>query len=144
MRGLQIANAESVPLYPIIMALLLYVHFLVIFLFGLASKSKADICKKSVCEYDFTITYSRTMTYFKDNARYNLQFNGTRLQVVENSYHRNGMADMIGKMVNVDDVITADGFPRDIITINDQFPGPTIEVMEGAQVGMSFCSFTLQ
>jgi hypothetical protein len=38
------------------------------------------------------------------------------------------------KIVPVDEVHTADGHTRTIITINDQFPGPAIEVMEGAQV----------
>ena len=33
-----------------------------------------------------------------------------------------------------DDVITADGVTRSIITVNEQFPGPTLEVMEGAEV----------
>ncbi|KAK3737218.1 hypothetical protein QZH41_001818 [Actinostola sp. cb2023] len=36
--------------------------------------------------------------------------------------------------VPADKVHTVDGHTRTIITINDQFPGPAIEVMEGAQV----------
>ena len=40
----------------------------------------------------------------------------------------------IGRFVNASDVITADGFSRNVIVINEQFPGPTIEVMEGVQV----------
>ena len=36
--------------------------------------------------------------------------------------------------MNASDVITADGFSRNVIVINEQFPGPTIEVMEGVQV----------
>jgi hypothetical protein len=35
-----------------------------------------------------------------------------------------------------DDVITADGFVRSVITINGMFPGPTLEVMEGVQVSV--------
>uniref|UniRef100_A0A913YNU6 Plastocyanin-like domain-containing protein n=1 Tax=Exaiptasia diaphana TaxID=2652724 RepID=A0A913YNU6_EXADI len=34
----------------------------------------------------------------------------------------------------MDKVHTADGYNKTIITINDQFPGPTIEVLEGAEV----------
>ena len=33
-----------------------------------------------------------------------------------------------------DDVITADGVRRSLVTINDGFPGPTLEVMEGSEV----------
>ena len=40
----------------------------------------------------------------------------------------------IGRFVNASDVITADGFSRNVIVINEQFPGPTIDVMEGVQV----------
>ena len=43
---------------------------------------------------------------------------------------------MIGTFVNASDVITVDGFARDLIVVNDAFPGPTIEVMEGAQVSV--------
>ena len=32
------------------------------------------------------------------------------------------------------DVITADGVKRNVIVINGQFPGPTLEVAEGSQV----------
>ena len=41
---------------------------------------------------------------------------------------------MIGSNVSADDVITLDGVPRNVIVVNGQFPGPAIEVMEGAQV----------
>ena len=40
----------------------------------------------------------------------------------------------VGMIVDPAEVITADGIPRNIITINGQFPGPTLEVMEHAQV----------
>lgn len=33
-----------------------------------------------------------------------------------------------------DDVITADGFTRPVITINGKLPGPTLQVTEGAEV----------
>ena len=58
---------------------------------------------------------------------------GSDLEVVENAFHREP-DDVIGRVVDADDVITADGFIRDIIVINGQFPGPTLEVGEGSQV----------
>jgi len=42
--------------------------------------------------------------------------------------------DMDGPIVPVNETITADGVQRNVILVNDQFPGPTLEVMEGAQV----------
>ena len=41
---------------------------------------------------------------------------------------------MDGSIVSVEEAITADGVQRNVIVVNDQFPGPTLEVMEGAQV----------
>ena len=48
---------------------------------------------------------------------------------------KEGYPDHIGRFVNASDVITADGLSRNVIVINEQFPGPTLEVMEGVQVG---------
>jgi Multicopper oxidase len=39
-------------------------------------------------------------------------------------------------IVSPDDVIVADGYPRTVIIINGQFPGPTIEVNAGTTVGV--------
>ncbi|XP_035674595.1 laccase-2-like [Branchiostoma floridae] len=45
--------------------------------------------------------------------------------------------DVNGTRVSADDVITADGVQRNVILVNGQFPGPAIEVMEGAQVAVT-------
>ena len=44
---------------------------------------------------------------------------------------------LVGSLVDEDAVIWGDGRKRDMIAINGQFPGPTIEVMEGAKVRLS-------
>ncbi|XP_066263245.1 uncharacterized protein [Branchiostoma lanceolatum] len=49
---------------------------------------------------------------------------------VKNRY----VSDIDGTIVPVEETITADGVLRNVILVNDQFPGPTLEVMEGAQV----------
>ena len=51
-----------------------------------------------------------------------------------NSYHPEGSDDLIGTFVDPSEVHTADGVKKYIIEINGQFPGPTIEVMEGTEV----------
>ena len=44
--------------------------------------------------------------------------------------------DAVGRYIDdlTADVITADGVKRNVIVINGQFPGPTLEVAEGSQV----------
>ena len=56
------------------------------------------------------------------------------LQIVENSFRKAISDPLIGTFVDPNDVIALDGFQRDFISVNDAFRGPTIEVMEGAQV----------
>ena len=92
------------------------------------------ICTDQICEYTFVLRRWRTMTYTKGDATYNVRLNGTRLQVVENRHHLQVTDPFIGSFVGASDVITADGFTRDVITINNKFPGPNIEVMAGSQV----------
>ena len=44
--------------------------------------------------------------------------------------------DAVGRYIDdlTGDVITADGVKRNVIVINGQFPGPTLEVAEGSHV----------
>jgi Multicopper oxidase len=87
----------------------------------------ADICSGPVCTYEFNVTLFRTMTYRDENLHlWPVYLNGTRFQVDIGTDTRT---------LSPDDIIVADGFERDVIVINGQFPGPTIEVMEGVQVG---------
>jgi len=111
-----------------------------LFLFILMTSTAGEVCLGPVCEFQFVVRLAETMTTKIDGKVFNVQLNGTRLQVVENSLRRAAdYPDIIGRTVNPDDVITADGYSRDVIVINDQFPGPTIEVMEGVQVGYDEC-----
>ena len=105
----------------------------------LTGPSAADICSSPVCKFDLTVRYASTMVYRTPRGTgYSVALNGTRLQVVANT-KRQLPDKVIGTFVNEDDVITADGFRRNVMTINDQFPGPAIEVYEGAQVRVYIC-----
>ena len=95
----------------------------------------AQICDQAICEYNFEIRRFRTMTYYNGVHAYNVELNGTRLEPVENSYRLKVDDDFIGTELDPYDVITADGYVRDIITINDKFPGPNLQVLAGSQVG---------
>jgi len=87
------------------------------------------ICTSSVCRYELNITLSTTMSLQGEDLVWRtVVLNGTRLQVTIGNEVRE---------VSPDDVVVADGFPgRPIILINGKFIGPTIELMEGAQVDM--------
>jgi len=111
-----------------------------LFLFILMTSTAGEVCRGPVCEFQFNVSLAQTMTTKTDDGIFSVELNGTRLQVVENSLRKVvDYPDIIGRTVNPDDVITADGFSRDVFVINDQFPGPTIEVMEGVQVSSNEC-----
>lgn len=77
------------------------------------------------------------MTFTSANRNtYNVALNQSesRLQVVANNFHISSEQAIIGDFVDADDVITTDGITRNIYVINGQFPGPTLEVLEGAKV----------
>lgn len=96
-----------------------------------------DVCSKPVCEFDFVITRKQTMTYVHrpGGRTFNVALNGSSLVVVTNGLRsQDSNPDVIGMTVDPRHVITADGFPRDVIVVNGQFPGPTIEVLEGSQI----------
>jgi len=117
------------------MKLLQYEVHVLFLLIPMTSSVVGKVCQGPVCEFPFVVRRAQTMTTNIDGRVFNVQLNGTRLQVVENSFQRSEIfPDIIGRTVNPDDVITADGYSRDVIVINDQFPGPTLEVMEGVQV----------
>ena len=106
----------------------------ILMLCSLFRVSSAAICSSDVCEYDFTVRHARTMVYrHPTKGAYDVKLNGSKLQVTENT-NRQPPDDFLGTYVNESDVITADGFQRTVIVINGQFPGPAIEVTEGAQV----------
>ncbi|KAI0210646.1 Laccase-1 [Lamellibrachia satsuma] len=110
-------------------------QWLLLLVVCLAELALGKLCVGPVCEYKFVVRRTRTMTYAAGHHVFNVALNGSRLQVVENAYRtKERYPHHIGQFVNASDVITADGFSRNVIVINEQFPGPTIEVMEGVQV----------
>ena len=52
----------------------------------LITSIKADVCTESVCEYYFEIQRWQTMVYEGPQGGYNVQVNGTGLQIVESSF----------------------------------------------------------
>ncbi|XP_078620738.1 uncharacterized protein LOC144887397 [Branchiostoma floridae x Branchiostoma japonicum] len=91
-------------------------------------------CSDDVCEFTLVVRYARTMTHTgnADGSVHGIEIltNGSLQDVY--SFSQAGVMD--GPIVPVNETITADGVQRNVILVNDQFPGPTLEVMEGAQV----------
>ena len=102
------------------------------------SASVAEICTDSRCEYHFDVRRQRSMTWTNpDNgAEYNVGLNtsNNQLQLIPNCQRIPGSDPLLGSYVPADEVITAGGYIRNVITVNGQFPGPSIEVMEGTEV----------
>ena len=96
--------------------------------------SSDTVCTGPVCEFSLNIQHVRSMTYFTCGSTYNVEMNGTRIQVAANSLRPAESTSLVGQEVQPGDVITLDGRPATVISINGEFPGPTIEVMEGVEV----------
>ncbi|XP_078590744.1 uncharacterized protein LOC144870452 isoform X1 [Branchiostoma floridae x Branchiostoma japonicum] len=98
-------------------------------------------CTDSVCHFSLVIRRTKTMTHTRnlngrrDTNSVKLRDDG-RLELFSplgNPAHP-GKENVNGTLVPMEEVITTDGVQRNVITVNDMFPGPTIEVVEGAQV----------
>ena len=120
--------------------LLLLASYFALQLNSASGRHSPRICS-TVCSYQFKVKFARTMTY-TDSAgiMFNVELNSdNELVTVENSFRTVAEYPTIGDVgvVSPSDVITLDGVPRNLVVINDQHPGPAIEVMEGAQVRIS-------
>lgn len=95
-----------------------------------------QVCSAKVCRYQLNVHRVRTMTYVnpRTNVTHNVRLDGARLHVEPNPWYSDDHDVTAGDSVSADDVITADGYRRNVIAINGRFPGPTVEVMEGTQV----------
>ena len=102
-----------------------------------------NVCQEKICQFQLTLRDEISMTrkirpgrIWKKGETFLLELkNGSLVQKLGTFYQQDAYQDLANEIVNVtDNVITADGVQRPIITINDMFPGPTLEVMEGSEV----------
>ncbi|XP_019638279.1 PREDICTED: L-ascorbate oxidase-like [Branchiostoma belcheri] len=94
------------------------------------SMATAQRCTDDVCEFTLAVRYARTMTHTARNG----YVTGVDLLTNGSLKVRDFLWERDGPIVPVEETITADGAQRNVILVNGQFPGPTLEVMEGAQV----------
>ncbi|XP_033119509.1 laccase-1-like [Anneissia japonica] len=95
----------------------------------------SDVCLDDVCYFNLKVRHHRTMTFTDSHGRsspVSLEDNGN-LRLISTWSYTSGSTPN-GSLVQPDDVISGDGVVRRIIVINNEFPGPTLEVMEGAKV----------
>ena len=105
--------------------------------------NKNEICREKICKFRLTLRDEMSMTrrvrpgrIWTPGETFLLDLkDGKLVQKLGTFYQQNTYRDMGNVEVNVtDEVLTADGVQRALITINDVFPGPTLEVMEGSEV----------
>ena len=106
------------------------VSTIVILLMTVAS---GEICTGPVCSYTFDVSTRSSHIWHDGRSTKRVGLNGSTLVTKPNSYHPLQPEIPIPDE-DVQRVVTLDGHLRDVIHINGQFPGPTIEVMEGVQV----------
>ncbi|XP_048577660.1 LOW QUALITY PROTEIN: L-ascorbate oxidase [Nematostella vectensis] len=115
-----------------------------IIMFIMFHVSNTEICTKSICEYEFVVRETKTMMYSSDaNNAYQVKLEddgSLSLLATPHGFHRT----VPNISIPLDKVHTVDGINRTIITINDQFPGPTIEVTEGAEVVVTVVNHLLK
>ena len=103
-----------------------------------------NVCKEKICKFHLTLRDEMSMArkvkegrIWKSGETFFLELkNGSLVQNLGTFYQQKIYKDLENMNIEnvTDNVITADGVQRPIITINGVFPGPTLEVMEGREV----------
>ena len=99
-------------------------------------KTESQSCYTSICEFTLVITESSAMTFTTDDGEtsYDVELDGSgTLKLTSNRFHYQvPNVSLTPEMVH-----TVDGSSqRKIILVNGHFPGPTLEVVEGAEVAI--------
>ena len=103
----------------------------------------SEICFSRVCEFDLVISAQMSHVYrpadFRGPGYFDVDLEGRDLRVVNSTFRTSDLhPDVIGQVVpDPLDVITLDGVRRLVITVNGQFPAPTLEVVKDSQVSIS-------
>lgn len=109
--------------------------------------STEKICRDDICKFHLSVRDEMSMTEkifgqgrspvtkVGETFLVELDEDGKLHRGLGSYYNKPLYADMNGTDIEAtDNVITTNGLRRKIITINGVFPGPTLEVMEGAEV----------
>ena len=111
--------------------------------------SLEDVCNEKICKFHLSIREEMSMTEKYQPGRslvttagetMRLDFDkeskeGYLIRKLGHYFNKPSYSDLNGTRVQLsNNVITADGFRRKLITINGVFPGPTLQVKEGVEV----------
>jgi len=103
---------------------------------------RADSCFDEECEFELVLRHKYTMSCKASNgAWYPVTTDGTpddvKINHGESNFYIEEKAEILAGMnltFSPEDCIFGDGVKTSVISINDQFPGPAIEVRQGATV----------
>ncbi|XP_066917252.1 uncharacterized protein [Clytia hemisphaerica] len=129
-------GVETLPLIHHLKVMAFAIHIFV-FLTLTLGLTNGELCEEKICRYEFMVREGRSMMYAVKYATgwqdvYDVVLNGSRLHLKSNDYHKT-VPDVSHEELSQHSN-PLDGVPRTLIMINGRYKGPTIEVMEGAQV----------
>ena len=104
--------------------------FALVILVMLVTVSSTSPCAGPVCSYTFDITSKSSHLW----SGFNVGMLNSTLVTVPSQFQPFQPTTPVPP-ADVNSLVTLDGHQRDVIHINGQFPGPTIDVMKGVQVG---------
>ena len=94
------------------------------------------LCTEKKCHFELELEHAFSMTAYYNGRWYPLEIdsrNGTIVQTTNRYWTKDMIKD---ESIDLNEVkpVLADGSKETIITINKQYPGPTLEVPFGAEV----------
>ena len=103
--------------------------------FAFATRSSRYKCIEKKCHFELELEHAFSMSAYYDGRWYPLEIdrNGTVVQTTNRYWTKDMIKDDSIDLNKVEPVL-ADGSKEMIITINKQYPGPTLEVPFGAEV----------
>ena len=93
-------------------------------------------CWADICEFQMMLTLGHTLTRnTPGQPPEELELQAGGCVKVKDSPPLSPCLDIASNQVS-SNIVTADGRARNVLLVNGQFPGPTIEVMEGSTVSI--------
>ena len=107
--------------------------FLEAILLALICAVSSAPCAGPVCSYTFDVTSKSSHLWKNGGLNLKAGMLGSTLVTKPNTFFPE-LPQLPIPADDIENVVTLDGYLRDVIYINDKFPGPTIDVMKGVEV----------
>ena len=102
-------------------------------LLALVCTASSAPCAGPVCSYTFDVTGRSSHMWSSEQGFLRAGMNGSTLVTKPNTFFPL-MSETAIPAEDIENVVTLDGYLRDVIYINGKFPGPNIDVMKGVKV----------